>query len=205
MQLSLGLVNLWQLPVALAPNYGAVVVGRFLGGISSAGGSVTLGMVADMWDADNQQYAVNYIVLSSVGGSVIGPVIGGFIEQNLNWRWCFWVQLLFGGATQIVHFFFVPETRVTIMLDKEAKRRRKNGETNIYGPSEMTKQRISLKEVLTIWYRPFEMFVTEPIVLCLSLLSGFSDALIFTFLEAFTPVFKQWGFDAVQTGLAFIP
>ena len=48
MQLSLGFVNLWQLPVALAPNYGAVVVGRFLGGISSAGGSVTLGMIADM-------------------------------------------------------------------------------------------------------------------------------------------------------------
>ncbi len=51
MQLSLGFVNLWQLPVALAPNYGAVVVGRFLGGISSAGGSVTLGMVADMVSA----------------------------------------------------------------------------------------------------------------------------------------------------------
>jgi MFS family permease len=48
LQLSLGLVNIWQLPVALAPNFGAVVVGRFLGGISSAGGSVTLGMVADM-------------------------------------------------------------------------------------------------------------------------------------------------------------
>lgn len=34
----------------------------------------------------------------------------------------------------------------------------------------------------------------EPIVLCLSLLSGFSDALIFTFLDAFGAVFGQWGF-----------
>lgn len=197
MQLSLGLVNLWQIPVALAPNYGTVVVGRFLGGISSAGGSVTLGMVADMWSADDQQYAVAYIVLSSVGGSVIGPVIGGFIESNLSWHWCFWIQL--------VHFCFVPETRTTIMLDKEAKKRRKAGETNIWGPNEMTKQRISMKEVLTIWYRPFEMFVTEPIVLCLSLLSGFSDALIFTFLEAYTPVYKQWNFSTVAIGLAFLP
>jgi len=48
LQLSLGLVNLWQLPAALAPNFGAMVVARFLGGLSSAGGSVTLGMVADM-------------------------------------------------------------------------------------------------------------------------------------------------------------
>lgn len=206
MQLSLGLVNLWQIPCALAPNYGTIVVCRFLGGLSSAGGSVTLGMVADMWDADNQQYAVAYIVLSSVGGSVIGPVIGGFIEANLSWHWCFWVQLIFGGATQLVHLIFVPETRTTIMLDREAKKRRKeNPGANVWGPNEIHTPRISMKEVLTIWYRPFEMFVCEPIVLCLSLLSGFSDALIFTFLEAYTPVYKQWDFSVVATGLAFLP
>jgi len=41
--------------------------------------------------------------------------------------------------------------------------------------------------------------------LWLSLLSGFSDALIFTFLQAYTPVYEQWGFGDVRTGLAFIP
>jgi hypothetical protein len=35
-----------------------------------------------------------------------------------------------------------------------------------------------------VWARPFYMLLREPIVLCLSLLSGFSDALIFTFLES---------------------
>ncbi|KAL9103666.1 MAG: hypothetical protein Q9163_001325 [Psora crenata] len=204
-ELSLGLVNLWQIPCAVAPNYGTIVVCRILGGLSSAGGSVTLGMVADMWDADNQQFAVAYIVLSSVGGSVIGPIIGGFVEQYLSWHWAFWIQLIFGATTQLIHFFFVPETRTTIMLDKEAKRRRKAGERNIYGPNEMGNQRISLKEVLTIWYRPFEMFLFEPIVLCLSLLSGFSDALIFTFLEAYSPVYKQWNFRPFSIGLAFVP
>lgn len=63
----------------------------------------------------------------------------------------------------------------------------------------------TLKEVLTIWHRPFEMFVCEPIVLSLSLLSGFSDTLIFIFLKAYTPAYEQWGFDDVTTGLAFTP
>ena len=49
LQLSLFLVNIWQIPCALAPNFGTIIVGRFLGGISSAGGSVTLGLIADMW------------------------------------------------------------------------------------------------------------------------------------------------------------
>ena len=86
MQLSLFLVNIWQLPVALAPNFATILVGRALGGLSSAGGSVTLGMIADMWEADNQQYAVAYVVFSSVGGSVLGPIVGGFTEEFLAWR-----------------------------------------------------------------------------------------------------------------------
>jgi MFS family permease len=85
LQLSLFLVNIWQIPVALAKNFGTVMAGRALGGLSSAGGSVTLGMVADMWEPDEQQYAVAFIVFSSVGGSVLGPVVGGFVEQYAQW------------------------------------------------------------------------------------------------------------------------
>lgn len=209
LQASLLLVNIWQIPCALAPNIGTIFVCRFLGGLSSAGGSVTLGMVADMFHPENQQFAVAYIVLSSVGGSVVGPIIGGFQEQYLSWRWNFWLQLIFGVFTQIVHLCLVPETRVDILLDREAKRRRTSGQDpNIYGPNEIQGpllKRLNFKEIMKIWIRPFRMFLTEPIVLCLSLLSGFSDALIFTFLEAYTPVFKQYNFTDVQQGLAFIP
>ena len=93
LQLSLLLVNIWQLPVALAPNFASIMVGRALGGLSSAGGSVTLGMIADMWESDNQQYAVAFVVFSSVGGSVLGPVVGGFSEKFLDWRWSIWIQV----------------------------------------------------------------------------------------------------------------
>jgi MFS family permease len=85
LQLSMLLVNIWQIPVALAPNFATILVGRALGGLSTAGGSVTLGMIADMWEADVQQYAVAYVVFSSVGGSILGPVVGGFTEQYLHW------------------------------------------------------------------------------------------------------------------------
>lgn len=205
LQLSLFLVNIWQIPCALAPNFGTIVVGRFLGGLSSAGGSVTLGMVADLFEPDDQQWGVAYIVLSSVGGTTIGPIFGAFIERYLSWHWNFWVQLIFGAAVQAMHFILVPETRATVLIDREAKKRRKAGETNIYGPNELKEKRFSAKEIFVVWSRPFEMFVREPIVLCLSLLSGFSDALIFTFLEAFTPVYKQWKFGTIAQGLAFVP
>lgn len=202
MQLSLFLVNIWQIPCALAPNFGTIVVCRVLGGLSSAGGSVTLGMTADMWEPDDQGFAVAYVVLSSVGGSTIGPVFGGFIGQYLTWPWVFWIQLIVGGVTQALHFFLVPETRSTILIDREAKRRRKTG-LEVYGPNELKQPRLDLHEVLKLWRRPFEMFLREPIVLFLSLLSGFSDALIFVFTESFTLVFSQWHMSTLAIGLTF--
>jgi MFS family permease len=209
LQLSLLLVNIWQLPVALAPNFASIMVGRALGGLSSAGGSVTLGMIADMWEADSQQYAVAFVVFSSVGGSVFGPIIGGFIEGSyLSWRWTIWVQLIFGGFVQILHFICVPETRSTIMMDRIAKKRCKSGQApNLYGPNELVpfRERFSAKEILITWIRPFKMFLTEPIVLTLSLLSGFSDALIFMFIQSFSLVYKQYNFSTQAQGLAFIP
>lgn len=208
LQASLFLVNIWTIPVALAPNFGCLLVGRALGGLSSAGGSVTLGMIADMFDADHQQYAVAYIVFSSVGGSILGPIIGGFVEQYLAWEWTIWIQLIFGVFVQVLHLVTVPETRTTIMLDKIAKKRRKNGvDPNVYGPNEIDPvwDRLDFKEVMHTWLRPFRMFLTEPIVLTLSLLSGFSDALIFMSIQSFSLVYKQWGFNAYQIGLTFIP
>ena len=158
-----------------------------------------------MWEPNDQEYAVAFLVLSSVGGSVVGAIVGGFVQEYAGLEWVFWVQLIFGGFVQFVHLVANPETRATILLDREAKRRRKTGEDpNIYGPSEL-KPKITLKEVWTIFYRPFYMFFTEPIVTWLSLLSGFSDALIFSFLESFSLVYKQWGFGTIGISLSFLP
>lgn len=211
LQLSLFFVNIWQIPVGIAPNFGTILAFRTLGGLSTAGGSVTLAMVADMWEPDNQQYAVAFIVFSSVGGSVLGPIVGGFVEQFLAWRWNIWIQLIFGGAVQIAHAIFVPETRTTVLMDRIAKKRRTEGEksgkpNNIWGPNELKtfKERFSVHEILVTWVRPFRMFVTEPIVLVLSLLSGFSDAIIFMFLQSYALVYAQWNFAPFAIGLTFV-
>ncbi|KAI9726624.1 MAG: hypothetical protein M1828_000991 [Chrysothrix sp. TS-e1954] len=210
--LSLFLVNVFQIPAMLAPTWSSVVAARILGGLSSAGGSVTLGMVADMWEPEDQQYAVAFVVFSSVFGTVLGPIAGGFLESYSTWKVNFWVQLGFGVVAMLLHLVLVPETRSSIMMDQIAKERREaavkgdgpQGYLNVYGPNKVDDQhRVTASELVKMWYRPFHMFITEPIVLCLSLLSGFSDALIFTFLEGFRPVFTQWNFSAWQQGLCF--
>lgn len=86
------------------------------------------------------------------GCIVIGGICGGPIEQFLPWRWNFWIQLIFGAVVQGVHLFFVPETRATIMLNCEAKKRRMAA-ANVEGPTEY--QKIDAREVLAIMGRPY--------------------------------------------------
>ncbi|KAF2007187.1 MFS general substrate transporter [Amniculicola lignicola CBS 123094] len=108
MQLSLFFVNTFQLLCGGSTNWNMVLAGRVMGGLSSA------------------------------GGSVLGGICGGPIEQYLTWEWNFVIQLAFGVIVQIIHFFCVPETRSTLLLDKEAKKRRESGkDTSIYGPNEI--------------------------------------------------------------------
>lgn len=192
---------------------------------------MTLGLIADLYEPDDQQWPLAFIVLSSCIGTSIGGVIGGPIQAcrsnihhafpnagsrpwlslkltpaaDLSWHWFFYIQLIFGAAVQLIHFF-TPECRSTILIDKEAKRRRKaNPGLEVYGPNELKMPRISMKEAVKIWARPFEMFVREPIVLFLSLLSGFSDALIFIFLEGFPVVYEAWDFGVLESAWAVIP
>ena len=203
------LVNVWQIGCALAPNYDLIIAFRALGGLSSAGGSVTLGMIADMWEPNDQHFAVSFVVFSSCAGSVIAPIFGGFIEEHLPWQWIFWISLIFGAVAQGFHYLVVPETRTTIILDQHAKRLRASGDNpNAYGPNEILGsfwQRTSWKEIATLMWRPYSFLLTEPIVAFLSLLSGFSDALIFTGLDSFGMVLEKWNFTTVQVGLAFTP
>lgn len=205
------MVNICCIPVALAHVYHyfpAIIIGRTLGGLFSAGGSVTLGMVADMFSTDEQEHPLAFIVLSSVGGSILGPILGGFVEEYLHWTWTIWIQLIFGVFVQVLHLTTVPETRAAVLIEEHAKKLRRSGEKpNVYGPDELktAKERFVPTEILSLWARPFRMLARERIVSILSMLSGFSDALVFMQIQCFSRVFKLWGFSTIQVGLVGYP
>jgi len=205
LQCSLFLVNICCIPAALAPQgMISIIIARAFGGLFSAGGSVTLGIVADLFGPEAQEHPLAYIVLSSVGGSIIGPIMGGYVQTYLPWQWAIWFQLIVGGVVQILHYVLVPETRATVRLNAHAAELREKGVSlTSYGPTEHKtwKQYMMPSEALAIWVRPFNMFVTEPIVSVLSSLSGLSDAIIFMQIQSFGLVFEMWNFTVIQTGL----
>lgn len=124
---------------AFAPNFGSLLVGRFLTGtFVSAPLSNAPGVLADLWNPLERGNAMaGFSAIVYVGPS-IGPVVAGFLEVTKDWRWSFYVLLWLGGATAVL-MLTIPETHGPTILLHKARRVRKAqipGYENVRAPVE---------------------------------------------------------------------
>jgi len=91
---------------------GAGAAALFSGGLTIVGYSVPL-----------RRRAVYIAALSSMFGiaSVVGPILGGVLTDQVSWRWCFWINLPFGAVAlaAVLFFFSNPARKHTEMTVKE--------------------------------------------------------------------------------------
>lgn len=76
MQASLTLVTLITALIPRSPNFATVLILRILTGLATAGGSLTLGVAADMYKSHQQQHPVAFIAWGSMLGSALPPIAG---------------------------------------------------------------------------------------------------------------------------------
>jgi MFS family permease len=114
--LALGIFELGSLVCAVAPTSTALIVGRAVAGLGSAG--IFSGAILIVAHTVPLRQRPTYTGL--IGGmygiaSVAGPLMGGAFTDNphLTWRWCFYINLPFGAVTAlfIIFFFTSPQRK----------------------------------------------------------------------------------------------
>lgn len=76
---------------ALAQNPGTLLAARFLSGfVGVATITIGSGTIADMMPRQRRGKAVSIWSVGTILGPMIGPIIGGYVAQELGWRWIFW-------------------------------------------------------------------------------------------------------------------
>ncbi|KAH8727631.1 major facilitator superfamily domain-containing protein [Phaeosphaeriaceae sp. PMI808] len=98
------------------------IIGRAIAG-SGAAALYSGGMTIIGYSVPLRKRPIYIAALSSMFGiaSVVGPILGGAFTDRLSWRWCFWINLPFGGISLAVVFFFFtnPERKYSHIPVKE--------------------------------------------------------------------------------------
>ncbi|OCH93586.1 MFS general substrate transporter [Obba rivulosa] len=193
-------------PTVFPPDIATFLVFRFITGFcASAFLSVAGGSVSDLYTNDKVATPMALYTLCIFIGPVAGPLIAGFINQNVDWRWTYRVLLMWQFVVLICLVFFVPETYVPIILKRKARRlRKKTGDDRYHAPIEREEKSLS-HMILLSCYVPFKLIFYERMALALDIWTSLILGIVYLAFQAWPVIFEQvHGFDVQSTGLAFL-
>ncbi|KAF9498708.1 MFS general substrate transporter [Pleurotus eryngii] len=105
------------------PIYPAYLIPRFLTGLSGAAFlSVAGGAVSDLFPHNKVANPMAVCTLSPFIGLVIGPLIGGFVNQNLYFCWTYRIILVWVFFQCLAIYLLVPETYTPVIIKQKAER-----------------------------------------------------------------------------------
>jgi EmrB/QacA subfamily drug resistance transporter len=96
----------------IAPNISQLIAGRAIQGI---GGALltpgSLAIIRALFPAERRGQAIGLWSGFSAITSALGPLLGGWLVQNISWRWVFFINIPLAIVVLIVMFWRVPENR----------------------------------------------------------------------------------------------
>ncbi|EGD97397.1 membrane transporter [Trichophyton tonsurans CBS 112818] len=197
---------LFTLACALSQSWAALLAMRFFVGVSaSAPIAVVGGVFADVYDEPRTRGRyMAFFMASTCAGPIVGPPVTGFISA-VNWRWSFWVGLIFAGLTAPI-VLLTPETYAPVLLQQRARKLRKEtGDDKIVSALDLEKK--GIKETLTVTLtRPIRMIIFESIVLFTCLYLALVYAIFFMYFQTYPLIFqKTYHMSPGIAGLMYLP
>jgi MFS family permease len=101
--------ELGSLICGVATSSNALIAGRAIAGVGCAGiASGAYIIIGHVFPLRIRPIYISSIAMVFAVAAVLGPVLGGIFTTHLTWRWCFYINLPFGGFTMAALLFFLP-------------------------------------------------------------------------------------------------
>ncbi|KAK7049725.1 hypothetical protein VNI00_005756 [Paramarasmius palmivorus] len=116
---AIGIFEIGSLVCGVAPTSDALIIGRAVAGIGSAGVfSGALIIIAHSVPLSRRPLFSGVIGAMYGVASVAGPLLGGVFTDKVTWRWCFYINLPIGGITMaVIALFFKSPKRSKAITD----------------------------------------------------------------------------------------
>ncbi|ROT41488.1 MFS general substrate transporter [Sodiomyces alkalinus F11] len=198
--------NAWVLGSALAPNMSGLIVMRFLAGVGGSG-VMTLApaIIADVYPVEQRAATTSLIVMAQSVGPALGPICGGFIAQELGWRWTYWVLLIASASVTVLMTFFMHESYAPRLLEKKAQRLRKEtGRDDLRTALDqnLTSTQLLARSII----RPTQLLTMSPIVILICSYVSTIYGFMYLWFTTIPTVFQEtYGWPTSYVGLAYTP
>ncbi|KAG9516788.1 MFS general substrate transporter, partial [Aureobasidium melanogenum] len=150
-------------PCAIAKNVSTVIVCRFFAAmVGCSVVSNSPGTINDVSTDKHRALTFSIWCAGLMNGPVLGPLIGGFVFDNLGWRWIHWITLILAGVSFLL-MVTVPETYGPALLRRRAEKKRKETGDNQWWSKHDEKRPFWPLLGASLW-RPIYLTVSEPIL-----------------------------------------
>jgi MFS transporter, DHA2 family, multidrug resistance protein len=96
----------------LSQSLAEIVLFRLMQGLFGASlVPLSQGILLDVYDVKERGSAMALFGVSVMVGPVLGPVIGGWLTDNISWRWVFYINVPIGALALVGIMIFVTETK----------------------------------------------------------------------------------------------
>jgi len=185
-----------------------MVVGRFMAGL---GGSIGIALpgpiMADIWKIEERGKSITLSMFMPYFGAAVGPILGGYMCEQVSWPWLFWVVSIFDTVLLLVSFFVIKESYAPLLLLRKASRlanERGKPQWTIYQTTNKTAQKGTAR-VLTALQRPFKLFITRPTIPLISFFVGYMFGCYTIALTCYAEVWTQIYHQSISaSGLHYI-
>lgn len=230
-QIGIGIFLLGTLLSGFSESMTQLIIFRAIQGLG-AGALVPLGMtiIGDTFTLEERAKMQAYF--SGVWGlsSIVGPVVGGFVTDQLSWRWVFWVNVPIGIVAALIIGVALKEPKldkrpsidyagaallmIAISVLMLAMVESGSSLETLFAPGNLLLFALSISMLLAfVWVEkrakdpviPFELFSNRTI--SISVTAGFLGGVAMFGAISFIPLFAQGalGFSATEAGSLLTP
>ncbi|THX20647.1 MFS general substrate transporter [Aureobasidium pullulans] len=202
------LYSIFVVACALAPSFSALLFFRFCAGLNASSPmSVTGGVFADVFHEPRARGRIMalYMVVT-ISGPLLGSIIDAYVSSDSSsWRWTYWTTAIIAGCTA-VGVAFQPESFAPVVLQRKAKRLRKERKDPRYIALSDTSSQTFQEIAVVVLTRPVRMIFTEPVCFFVCLYLGLIYAIFYIQFQSYSLIFKGvYGFNVEQLSLTLLP
>ncbi len=141
--------------MGFAPNVYVLIGLRLLQGVITGYGTACTALIATQTDKEHAGYALGTLSTGSIAGSLLGPIIGGFIEETLGFQPVFFIT----GALLLIAFI------LTALFVKESFVRQDKKTVSIQETWQSVPEKsLTIILLVTFFVITLGMYSIEPIV-----------------------------------------